>query len=285
MSMATGTIDDDKALLSSSFLEFCAKVRNNDPSILPAIGRPFRICDLSEREHMELADALLENNCVTYLQLKIKKYTKSSAEAMAKYLRTSTRLQHIRWNRDLGGDDKYEEILCCFLPAIQESTSPKELHITFPVTGGPSHLALESMLTHTQSLQSLSLVYPIGPLEDIAMAANRSGLKKNTTLRDLTLEFSRGATTISPISTSLRDHALLRRLCLCGHAVDLTGLETLLLSANSKITELEIHRFYRIPPMLGLTHVLQALARHPNNNNRIPFLSLAASTPIGNRPT
>jgi Leucine-rich repeat (LRR) protein len=41
----------------------------------------------------------------------------------------------------------------------------------------------------------------------------------------------------------------------------LTGLETLLLSDNSKITELVINRFYRGLPMMGLTPVLQALAR------------------------
>jgi hypothetical protein len=64
-STLAGTIDDGRALLSSTFLEFCAKVRNNDPSILPELGNPFQIRNLSEREHTELADALLENNSVT----------------------------------------------------------------------------------------------------------------------------------------------------------------------------------------------------------------------------
>jgi hypothetical protein len=67
MSVSTGTIDVGGALLSSSFLEFCAKERSDDPSILPPPGRPFRIHPLSEKEHMELADALLENKSVTYL--------------------------------------------------------------------------------------------------------------------------------------------------------------------------------------------------------------------------
>jgi hypothetical protein len=193
---------------------------------------------------MELADALLENTSVTYLRLETE--TKSSAEAMAKYLRTSKCLQRLHWNGEIHAELRHwEEILCCFLPAIQESTSLKELHITFPVTGGPSHLALENMLTHTQSLQSLSLVYPTGLLEDIAVAAARSGLRKNTTLRELKLEYSRDATTVSPIFTGLRDHPLLQRLCLRGHVVSLTGLETVLLSVNSKITELEIHCFAR----------------------------------------
>jgi hypothetical protein len=67
----------------TSFLKFCAKVRRDDPSILPEPREPLRIRHLSQNEHMEFADTLLEN-------------TKSSAEAMAKYRRTSKRLQRIR---------------------------------------------------------------------------------------------------------------------------------------------------------------------------------------------
>jgi hypothetical protein len=134
-----------------------------------------------------------------------------------------------------------------------------------PRWDGPSNLAFENMLTHTQSLRSLSLICPDG-LEDIAVSAVHSGLKKNTTLRELTLEFPRGATAVSPILTSLRDHPLLQKLCLRGSAMDLTGLETVLLSDTSKITELDIRgSYYRglLPIMVGLTPVLQALARRP----------------------
>jgi Ran GTPase-activating protein (RanGAP) involved in mRNA processing and transport len=270
---------DGRALLSSTFLKFCAKVRINDPSIMPEAGKPFKIRRMPESEGIELADALLENTSVTYIQLEMEEFTKSSTEAMAKYMRASKHLQRIHWDVESGADYRFgsrhrEEILCCFLPAIQESTSLKELHINFPVTGGPSHLALENVLTHTQSLRSLSLIYPDGLLEDIAVASDRSGLKKNTTLRELTLEFSRGATicpppahsygrhNVSPILTSLRDHPCLRRLCLRGHAMDLSGLETLLLSDNSKLTELEIEPFRGSPPIVGMTHVLQALVGH-----------------------
>jgi Ran GTPase-activating protein (RanGAP) involved in mRNA processing and transport len=251
------TIDDGRALLSLTFLDFCVKVRNNDPSILPEIGKPFKIRRMCEREGIEVADALLENNSVTYLELETANYTKSSAQAMAKYVRTSKRLQRIRLN---GETWHREEILCCFLLAIQESTSLKELHIKFRLTGGPSTLAFENMLTHTQSLRSLSL--RLSPTH-IDVAAARSGLQKNTTLRELTLEVSRGAADISPILTSLLDHPLLRRLCLRGHVVDLTGLETVLLSDTSKITELEINGVHNGRPMMGLAHVLQALGRRP----------------------
>jgi hypothetical protein len=44
--------------------------------------------------------------------------------------------------------------------------------------------------------------------------------------------------------------------------MDLAGLETVLRSDNSKITELELHRLGQ-PPIMGLTRVLRALARHP----------------------
>jgi Ran GTPase-activating protein (RanGAP) involved in mRNA processing and transport len=264
----TSTIDDGRALLSSTFLEFCAKVRKNDPSILPELGKPLGIRDLSEREGregMEFADALLENNNVTYLELRTFKYTNMYAEALAKYIRTSKRLERIDWNGEVGGDtdrelQQYKEIMCCILLAFQESTSLKKLDINnFPLNDVSSNLALENMLTHTQSLQSLQLC--ISPRQITSLAAASSGLKKNTTLRELTLKFERGA--ISPIFTSLREHPDLRRLCLRGCGMDLTGLETLLLSETSKITELDIHRSYGGPPMMGLTPILQALAHRP----------------------
>jgi Ran GTPase-activating protein (RanGAP) involved in mRNA processing and transport len=265
------TSTGDGVPLSSTFLEFCVKVRKDDPSILPELGKPFQIRVLSEREGLEVADALLENNSVTYLEFGTGKYTKSFLEAMAKYARTSNRLQHIRWNGETDGCREYhqvlqqrEEMFCCFLPAFQESASLKELDINFPLRGGPSNLALENMLTHTQSLRSLSLICPDGPLEDRDVAAASSGLKQNTTLRELTLKFAWGAEiNVSPVLTSLRDHPLLRKLCLVGSGVDLTGLETLLLSKNSKITELEINRLDGYLAMTGLTPVLQALARRP----------------------
>jgi Ran GTPase-activating protein (RanGAP) involved in mRNA processing and transport len=265
---STGTIDNGRALLSSTFLDFCVKVRNNDPSILQELGKPFKIRCVCERERIELADALLENTSVTYLELARGKCTKRFAEAIAKYVRTSTRLQHICWNRDWDSviDDREvvlrqrEEMFSCFLPAIQGSTSLKELHMELHPRGGPSNLAFENMLTHTQTLRSLSLRIPP---RQIDAAAVSSGLKKNTTLREFTLNVSRGATTVSLILTGLRDHPLLRRLCLHEHVVNLSGLETLLLSDNSQITELEIDRLYGSLPLIGLTLALQALARRP----------------------
>jgi hypothetical protein len=162
-STLTGTINDGRAsLLSSRFLDVCGKVRNNDPSILPEVGKPFKIRLMDKREGIELADALLENTSIAYLQLETAVYTKSTAEAMAKYLRTSKHLHRIRWleieddrllkqHEDLLCFLKQRgDLLCCFLPA-QESTSLKELHINFPSGGGPSSLAFEIMLTHTHS--------------------------------------------------------------------------------------------------------------------------------------
>ncbi len=267
-SAALSTIDDSSAFRSSTFLEFCAKVRNSDPSVLPAPGEPLRILSsLSEKEDIELADALLENTNVTYLELGTRLYKKSSAEAMAKYVRTSKSLQRIQWDRVTFGDDRElrqrEENLCCFLHAIQESTSLNELQIRLTPIGGPSFLALENMLTHTQSLRSLNLMYSYGILEEIAIAEVSSGLKKNTTLQELTLEIFRAETNVSPLLTSLCNHPHLRNLQLHGSVGNLTGLETLLLSDNSKITELEIDRSFYGSTIIGLTSVLHALASRP----------------------
>jgi hypothetical protein len=253
-----------------TFLDFCAKVRNNDLSIMRECGYPLTIDRLRGKNDLELADALLENRSITNLELETATYTKSAAEAMTKYVRTSKRLQRICIHQTIEHwmltDEKRrgeyrmvelrEEILCSFLHAFQESPSLKEVRIDFPVTGEPSNLALENMLTHAQSLRSLRLSCHCDT------AAAQSGLKKNTTLRELTLYFPRHATTISSILTSVRDHPLLRRLCLTGFKVNLTGLETLLRSDTSKITELEIQGCPGIPT-IALTPVLQALARRP----------------------
>jgi hypothetical protein len=93
---SAGTIDDGRASLSSTFLEFCVKVRNNDPSILPEPGMLINIRGLGEKEHMELTDALLENTSVTYINVYAEDYTTCSAEAMATYVRTSKCWQHMR---------------------------------------------------------------------------------------------------------------------------------------------------------------------------------------------
>jgi hypothetical protein len=58
------TRTSDSVSLSSTFLEFCAKVRKDDPSVLPEPVQPFKIRQLSEKEDIELADALLENTNV-----------------------------------------------------------------------------------------------------------------------------------------------------------------------------------------------------------------------------
>jgi hypothetical protein len=86
-------------------------------------------------------------------------------------VRTSKRLQRIGWNVEWGGDDqefvlgRCEEMFLCFISALQESTSHKGLDMKLPPIGGPSSLAFERMLTHTQSLRSLTLICPAGRLD------------------------------------------------------------------------------------------------------------------------
>jgi len=211
--------------------------------------------------------------------LDIGTFAKSSAEAMTACVRASKRLQRMRARTRCQVRNATmqlrDEMLCCFLSAIQESTSLMELHMESPRVGEPANLAFENALTRTQSLRSLSLSCPDGLTEDMAVAAARSGLKNNTTLRELALECSWRATTVSPTLTSLRDHPLLRRLCVHGHAADLTGLETVLLSDNSKITELDIDAGLWIvrgeprPTAKGSTRALRALGRRPTSLTKL----------------
>lgn len=116
---------------------------------------------------------------------------------MAKRVRNSKRLQQISWEcRELR---HRQEIICCFLHAFQESISYKELNMELPPVGGPSNLALDNVLIHTQSLRSLSLSFgENGLLEDKAVATASSEWKKNTTLQEFELRFSLGATNFSP---------------------------------------------------------------------------------------
>jgi hypothetical protein len=216
------TSTGDGAPFSPNFLEFCAKVRKDDPSILQKTNQPLRIRPLGEKEDIELASALLENTNVRYLELNTAKYTRSSAEAMAKYVRTSKHLQRIRWHGGYQGLLHSEEINCCLLSAFQESTSLKELDTELPSIGGPSNLALGNMLANTHGLQALTLSFPAGLQGDLAVATASSGLKKNTTIRELTLVVSQDATTICSILISLCDNPLLRSLCLREIVVDLT---------------------------------------------------------------
>ncbi len=106
--------------LSAAFLDFCVKLRKNDPFILPELGKTFKIRHVSEKHDMELADALLDNTNVTYLELGTTKYTKRSAKAMAEYVRTSKRLQRINLYGQVFRSNcrilrQRDKTLCCFL--------------------------------------------------------------------------------------------------------------------------------------------------------------------------
>jgi hypothetical protein len=120
---STVTIDNGRALLSSTFLELCVKVRNSYPSILPAPGEPFKLRRMCEREGIELSNALLGNNSATYLHLETVKYMRALQKQWPSSMRTSKCLQRIRLNLDWMIDDRVlqrrEEMLSCFLPAFQ----------------------------------------------------------------------------------------------------------------------------------------------------------------------
>ena len=81
-------------------------------------------------------------------------------------------LQHIRWPANVRTNDQplqqREEILCCFLPAFQESKSIEELQITFPLRNGPSNHqpgAREDVNEYPEFTVSESISRPDGLLE------------------------------------------------------------------------------------------------------------------------
>jgi hypothetical protein len=61
-SMALSTIDDGGALLSSTFID----LYNNDHSVMPELGKHFKIRHSCEREGIELADATWKKHCLDW---------------------------------------------------------------------------------------------------------------------------------------------------------------------------------------------------------------------------
>jgi hypothetical protein len=223
---STSTSDDDTFL--PGFLEFCGMVRKNDPSILPAPGHFLCIRHLSEKEDVELADALLENDGVEYLELGTAKYTKASAEAMAKYVRTSRCLERIVYNGEFYQLlPQHEEMLCCLLPATQVSTSLKKLKLKLPPTGGQSYIAFAEMLMYTKTLRSLTLISPVGvslPREEIFVDATATPFWRK----------------LSALET--RRYRSSQKLTLEGNCITSTGVGALLeaMEHSSHITNLDL---------------------------------------------
>jgi Ran GTPase-activating protein (RanGAP) involved in mRNA processing and transport len=248
------TDDIDSASTWQAFGMYCDQLRANDPTVVPGDNLPFKIrpC-LSEKEHIELADALTQNTIVKRIFLDVDDFTERSAQAMAEYLRTSKNLYSVILCGSRNNSES-QRVLSCFLLALKEKASLKELSLHDLKLGSASQV-LEKLLMDTQSLQKLQLNCS-WQLDQEERAKVQSGLAKNTTLQAITL-----AATLPRILQSLRNHPRLKTLNLS--VGDLTGLDALLQDDNSKITELSVERHYstsRDQPV-GLSPVLQALGR------------------------
>ena len=78
---------------ASFFRGYCAELREDDPTVLPSTGSPFKIrAGLTETQYIELSAALLESSAVKRLELDVYALTEGSAQAIGKYLRASKRL-------------------------------------------------------------------------------------------------------------------------------------------------------------------------------------------------
>jgi Ran GTPase-activating protein (RanGAP) involved in mRNA processing and transport len=263
----------ERNIISSTFLDFCTKLRDDDPTVLPSADMPFRIrCGLSETEHIGLSDALLESRAVKRLELEVLGFTERSAKAIGKYLRSSKHLVSVSfkdgWVPTHLLDDFAELrrrqplVLSILLRALRESTSLKELTIKY-IDLGRASLDLQDLLIHTQSLQKLDLSAGLNPEET---AHVQLGLTMNSTLVDLTLyRGGPGTQTVTPILKSLHNHPFLQSLRLEECAEEPTGIDTLLLSDKSKITQVIINlvgdSYWDGPARLTPTGTWQALGR------------------------
>jgi Ran GTPase-activating protein (RanGAP) involved in mRNA processing and transport len=246
--------------VSSTFLECCARLRADDPTVLPRPGAPFMINRrLSERESTELTKSLLKNTNIQSLALNVDHYTIASAETMGEYLRASKHLRQVRLEGRPFPDAKinrHKHVFSILLRALQESTSLTELSIHNLEVGMLSNKALETFLIGTQSLQKLHLLSTHRALDREEIAALQSALTKSNTLQALSLA-GWPASILSSILISLHGHPRLQTLHLNGCAEELTGLDTLF--NHSKITELLISGNGRTP--IGLSAVLHELGQ------------------------
>lgn len=248
--------------VSSTFLQCCVRLRADDPTVLPRKGAPFVINrKLSERESIELTNALLQNTNIQSISLNVDHYTSKSAETMGKYLRGSKHLQRVRLEGRPFPDvnlQRHKQVFSILLRALQESTSLKEISIHNLEIGMLANNSLETFLARTPSLQKLHLLSTHRALYREEIVALQSALTKSTTLQALSLA-DWPASTLSSILASLHNHPNLQTLHLNGCAEELTGLDTLLKSRHSKITELLISGNGGAPS--GLSAVLHELGR------------------------
>jgi Ran GTPase-activating protein (RanGAP) involved in mRNA processing and transport len=277
----------DSASLSPTFLSACAKLRANDPSVvpgrnlLPGLNGCFWIRHgLSETEHIEIANALTRSTAVTNLQLDLSTldYSAKAAEAMGEFIRSSIHLKRVTLSFfRLSHTSEGQRVLSILLRALQDSTSVKELRLV-----DEAYLRVNSELVLSQDLTNLIIL--TRTLKKMNIGCHYEALwlcaAKNETLEDLTLNnYSRSRLT-RMLKWLGNNCPNLKTLSIKLITDDLTGLDTLLESYNSNITELILsgevllgfNTFldtYRLLPLGGLETALRPLEGRKNTLTKL----------------
>jgi hypothetical protein len=185
--------DDDGAedsSISNAIRVLCNRLRENDPRVLDCTSCfiPFqREREYSESERIEVFQALKQNTSVKHIRLWLDGDTKRSAKVAAKCLESSQNLQTI----ELLYGGYYRELPAEFnllLRALCRNMSMTKLIINIDAVRF-DFVAFQQFLTSTQTLQTMSLIryqlYQDGELNEVDIAAIKSGFASNKRLRDL----------------------------------------------------------------------------------------------------
>jgi Ran GTPase-activating protein (RanGAP) involved in mRNA processing and transport len=265
---------DEPSWISSTARELCNQLRVNDGRVLEndpeynSVFVPFKYSgEYSEDERIAVFQALKENTSVKCIRLAPHKFTKRSAKAAAKYLKSSKTLQTLHLD-DSPYQNPHErrEMISILFRALSRNTSVTKLIINFDVVRFGC-VAFQELLTNTQTLQTLSVVrrydYRYGELNEVDIAAITSGFANNTTLRDLEFQGWR-ETELAPVLTALQEHPALQKIYL---NESLSGLEVLLRSQDSKVKELVLEGIHR--STVGFHAVMRELGRNTRLTNLV----------------
>jgi hypothetical protein len=145
--------------LSPTFLSACAKLRANDPSVLPKRNNSFKIRrGLSETEHIVIAKALTHSTAGTSLRLDLHvlNYSGKAAEAMAECIRSSINLHrvylYLNWNGRSKSQRALQMVFSILLRALLDSTSVEETRLNLECWNIGHELAVCEDLTSLLSL-------------------------------------------------------------------------------------------------------------------------------------
>jgi Leucine-rich repeat (LRR) protein len=163
-------------------------------------------------------------------------------------------------------------IISLLFQALSRNTSVSKLCVDTKTVGFAS-VAFQELLNRTQTLQTMSVIrylhYQDEDLDEVQTAAIASGFAHNTTLRDLKIQGWREAD-LASVLTALQNHPALRKIHLIRSPdrdllPSLSGLEVLLRSQDSKVTELVLERVGN--NTVGLLPVTREMGRNTTVTN------------------